>query len=476
VQRGDNLFSFLRKIIPLHKLIFVINDLVLVTVVLIYAASRIPPWSKIHNYTVIGYIGFVLSFIVIFQYFNLYRYQVVLSLPKHTGTFFKALTVHMTLSIYVCFFLSSRIQRPLIIDIYALLIGLSLLTRIIIIPRLYFWLVKHSQIKQNLLIIGAGKRARIVTAQMSADKANYYKIAGYLDDDPEKLGKEFGSFRVLDKIDNVGETVKKHHINDIFIAINHITDERLEDIVELCKDTGKTIHIDSSMYSVVKRKLFVEEISSTTAFRIVPNKVMPYYGFFKRLIDIFVASLLIVVLFPVWLAIYIAVRTTSSGPGFYRAHVVGKDQKHFYMLKFRSMYYGASIQSHVDRAAKMIKNNQTVDKDENDPRITPFGRFMRKYSIDEFPQLWSVIKGDMSLVGPRPCVPYEFEQMKEWHKKRFTVIPGMTGLWQIKGRAEVKFNEQIVLDLYYIENRSLTLDLEILAKTAGVVLFGHGGK
>jgi exopolysaccharide biosynthesis polyprenyl glycosylphosphotransferase len=469
-------FALIRRIIPLHKLVFIVNDIILTTIVLLFAASRIPPWSKIHDYSVVGYLGFVASYIVIFQMYNLYRYQVVLNTSRHVMTFSKALMIHLTLSIYVCFFLSSRIQRPLIIDIYVLLVALSFLSRILIIPKAYFYLVKFSTIKQNLLIIGAGHRAGIVAKDLSSDEANYYKIVGFLDDDETKHGKEIEGYKVLDKINNVAEAVRNYHVHDIFIAINNITDERLEEIVDLCKDTEKTVHIDSSMYSVVKRKLFVEEISSTTAFRIVPNKVMPYYGFVKRLMDIVLSLLLIVVLFPVWLAIYIAVRVTSSGPGFYRAHVIGKDQKPFYMLKYRSMYTGASIQSHIDRAAKMIKNNQSVDKDENDPRITPLGRYMRKYSIDEFPQLWSVLKGEMSLVGPRPCVPYELEQMKEWHKKRFSVIPGMTGLWQVKGRAEVKFNEQIVLDLYYIENRSVMLDMEILARTFGVVVFGHGGK
>jgi exopolysaccharide biosynthesis polyprenyl glycosylphosphotransferase len=461
---------------PLHKLVLLLNDLILVSIVLYLANMDIPSWSRIHDYTLIGYIGFTSTYILVFQYFNLYRYQIVLNYLKHFATFVKAHAIHMTISIYTVFFLSSRIQRPLVIYIYAVLTAVSLVTRVIIIPKIYFWLVKYSKVKQNLLIIGAGKRAKFIADELLHGKANYYKIIGFLDDADDKQGTEFEGIKILNKIDNVSDIVRKYHVHDIFIAINNISDDRLEEIVDLCKETGKTIHVDSSMYSVVKRKLFVEEISSTTAFRIVPNKVMFYYGLVKRVMDILIASALLIIFFPIWLAIYIAVRTTSPGPGFYRAHVIGKDQKEFYMLKFRSMYTGASIQSHVDRASEMIKNNKTVDKDENDPRITPLGKFLRKYSIDEFPQLWSVIKGDMSLVGPRPCVPYELAQMKEWHKKRFSVIPGMTGLWQIKGRAEVKFNEQIVLDLYYIENRSLTLDFEILAKTAEVVLFGHGGK
>jgi lipopolysaccharide/colanic/teichoic acid biosynthesis glycosyltransferase len=124
----------------------------------------------------------------------------------------------------------------------------------------------------------------------------------------------------------------------------------------------------------------------------------------------------------------------------------------------------------------MILKNEATTKLEDDPRITPLGKIMRKYSIDEFPQLWNVLIGEMSLVGPRPNVPYEFEHMKPWQKKRFSVLPGMTGLWQIKGRDEVKFTDQIVLDFFYIENRTIMLDLEILLKTIPVVVFGKGGK
>ena len=123
----------------------------------------------------------------------------------------------------------------------------------------------------------------------------------------------------------------------------------------------------------------------------------------------------------------------------------------------------------------MILENGPTRKLRGDIRITPLGRFLRKFSIDEFPQLWNVLKGQMSLVGPRPNVPYEYEIMDDWQKKRQSVLPGMTGIWQIRGRDEVKFNDQIVLDLYYIENMSLRLDIEIMLKTFPIVLFGKGG-
>jgi undecaprenyl-phosphate galactose phosphotransferase len=160
---------------------------------------------------------------------------------------------------------------------------------------------------------------------------------------------------------------------------------------------------------------------------------------------------------------------------FYKASAIGMHGKEFKMFKFRSMRAAASTEIHQEKVIKMILENEATTKLKNDPRITTIGKVLRKLSLDEFPQLINVIRGEMSLVGPRPNLPYEYQHMADWQKKRFSVIPGMTGLWQIKGRDEVLFNDQIVLDLYYIEHRSVKLDFEILLNTIPVVIFGKGG-
>jgi undecaprenyl-phosphate galactose phosphotransferase len=327
-----------------------------------------------------------------------------------------------------------------------------------------------------MLVLGAGTTARAKVATLLSDKANYYKIVGYLDDSEEKQGKVYDGIPVLGDVTKLEETVKKYKVNDIFVYIRKLSPDKLQDIIDFCKKIEKPVHIDSSLYDIVKERLSVEEISSTSTFRVVPTKTRTYYDTAKRAIDIAGSLILIIGLLPAWIAIYLAVRFTSPGPGFYRARVVGRDHKEFFMLKFRSMYHNTSKKLHEDKVKDMITKNETTTKLENDPRITRLGRFMRKYSIDEFPQLWNVLVGDMSLVGPRPNVPYEYEHMEDWQKRRFEVLPGMTGLWQIKGRDEVKFTDQIVLDFFYIENRSIMLDLEILLKTIPVVVFGKGGK
>jgi lipopolysaccharide/colanic/teichoic acid biosynthesis glycosyltransferase len=183
---------------------------------------------------------------------------------------------------------------------------------------------------------------------------------------------------------------------------------------------------------------------------------------------------------PLFAVFAAAIKLTSPGPVFYRAQAVGKGGRLFGMYKFRTMITGASKELHKNYVTRMIKGEITQDgsgktlKIIDDPRVTKVGRILRRTSLDELPQLINVLKGDMSLVGPRPCLPYEYEIYKDWHKKRTSVRPGISGLWQVVGRSEVSFEDMILLDLYYIYNRSLELDFSILFETVFVLLKKKG--
>ncbi|NOR44645.1 MAG: exopolysaccharide biosynthesis polyprenyl glycosylphosphotransferase [Candidatus Delongbacteria bacterium] len=466
--------------LPIHKIVFVVHDILLISITLylclLFQVDDVYETSPDFMY---GFSFLMLSMLVIFKYNSLYKYQSFLNASKQIVLIIKSLLTSMTLVIYFSFFFKFTEltnERSLIFTTYLVLFFILIITRVIIIPNIYYWLVKKGKIKVNLLIIGAGDKVNEKVKDLTASKANYYKIVGFLDDDDNKIGDKYSGIPVLGKIADLKEIVKEYKVNDVFISIKNLHEEKLQSIIDECKSINKTVHIDSALYDIVKERLTVEEISATTAFRVVPSKVRTYYTSAKRLIDIFVTLVLIIGFSPVWLMLFLLVKFTSKGPGFYKAKVVGLDQKEFYMLKFRSMYHETSKDIHIDKVKDMIKKNEATTKLKDDPRITPLGEFYRKYSLDEFPQLWNVLKGEMSLVGPRPNVPYELEHMKEWQKKRFEVVPGMTGLWQIKGRDEVKFSYQIVLDFFYIEHRSLMMDLEILLKTIPVAVFGKGGK
>jgi len=199
------------------------------------------------------------------------------------------------------------------------------------------------------------------------------------------------------------------------------------------------------------------------------------YFLSKRIIDVIVSLLLLVLLIPAFLAFIIIIKFDSRGPGFYRAEVVGKDGKRFIWYKFRTMVHNNDDTPHRKLVQGYITGGNVSGEKLDDRRITRVGRVLRKYSLDELPQLINVLKGEMALVGPRPCLPYEYELYNEEQKKRLSVIPGMTGLWQIEGRGKVSFNELVKLDIEYIEGRSTLMDLKLLAATVGVVLFGKGG-
>jgi len=176
----------------------------------------------------------------------------------------------------------------------------------------------------------------------------------------------------------------------------------------------------------------------------------------------------------------VAIKIDSKGPVIFKQKRLGKDGKPFMFYKFRSMYTDVDDKIHREYLKNLIKNGKAAEnggkegvyKIVDDPRITRVGRFIRKTSLDELPQLFNVLKGDMSLVGPRPGLPYEFEEYEEWHKERIKVLPGITGLWQVSGRNALTFEDMIVLDLYYIENMSPWFDLQIMLKTIPVLVFG----
>jgi exopolysaccharide biosynthesis polyprenyl glycosylphosphotransferase len=208
----------------------------------------------------------------------------------------------------------------------------------------------------------------------------------------------------------------------------------------------------------------------------------------KRWIDILVSLIVLVFGFPFHLLVAGLIKLTSDGPVLFAQERVGRDGKAFQMYKFRTMLCGNNDELHRNFARDFIngktnggngnngnRSNRNVFKIVDDPRVTSIGKFLRKTSLDELPQFINVLKGEMSLVGPRPPLKYELDHYKEWHKQRLSVKPGLTGLWQVSGRSTVPFDEMVELDIFYIENWSLLLDIKIILRTAPVMLRGFGG-
>lgn len=214
------------------------------------------------------------------------------------------------------------------------------------------------------------------------------------------------------------------------------------------------------------------------------RRLSPWLLAVKRAIDVFSAVFVLVFGFPFYALIAAIIKLTSEGPVLYVQERLGQDGRPFRFYKFRTMLHNSDDGLHRDFTENFIKGKlmeeegdsetKPVYKLTRDPRVTPVGRFLRRTSLDELPQFINVLKGEMSLVGPRPPLAYEIEHYKEWHRGRLAVKPGLTGLWQVSGRSSVPFDEMVMLDLYYIENWSLLLDLKIIMRTLPVMFFGSG--
>jgi len=334
--------------------------------------------------------------------------------------------------------------------------------------------IRQSDAVNHLLIVGTGRRA-VETAQTFSRHPEWpVAVAGFLSNQPDELGGVKEGFPILGGIDDLPRLLTTTVVDSVLVSetIRDLT--VLRQIAALCDLAGVDFILNSSLVSGKAKAPFLEKYEQKNLLVYKFVDPIPFKLFIKRLVDMAAAACLAMVLIPLWIVIPVAIYLDSPGPILFGQERVGKNGRRFKMWKFRSMIPDA------DRLKASLAHLNEMDgpvfKIREDPRITKVGRFIRKTSIDELPQLFNVLLGEMSLVGPRPPVPGEVAQYGLWQKKRLSVKPGITCLWQISGRNEIKFDEWMRLDRQYIDNWSLTLDLMILIKTAGVVLTRKGAE
>jgi len=309
-----------------------------------------------------------------------------------------------------------------------------------------------------------------------------FSIIGFLDDYKEKGEKINGQYYNLGKLNDLDEIALNNDFDEILIAIDNAPYERLIHIVEKSLRTGKLVKIYSNLLDIINEKMEVEHYSSIPVITLTQKPLNAPEWDEKRILDIILSFIALIVFFPLFLAVAVCIKLSSKGPVIYKQERIGKNGKPFVFYKFRSMHMHNSVSRHKEFVQNFIKNSTECQNDNikvykitDDPRIFKFGKFIRKTSIDEFPQFFNVIKGDMALVGPRPCMDYEWNCYEDWHKQRLNILPGCTGLWQALGRSSVTFEEMVILDLYYISNMTLWLDLKIFLQTLPVIFLGKGG-
>lgn len=336
-------------------------------------------------------------------------------------------------------------------------------------------LFRAGQMHRRTLVVGDNAEAeRIIRRLVSSPGQGMTPVGclGSLRDVDASTARLVEGLPILGHPDEIAELVAEHEIDTVILAVSAFHHEELSRIINRLRGTDVTIHVSSGLFEILASRVIIRDAGGMPFMTVAPVALSTWNVRLKRAFDISVASLGIVGGLPVWLCVMGAIAIDSRGPVFYRQVRVGKEGVEFGMYKFRSMYIDADVrlrelQAHNEATGPLFKMKE-------DPRITRVGKWLRKFSVDEFPQLLNVLRGEMSLVGPRPPLPIEAAEYADQHWRRMEVLPGMTGLWQVSGRSKLSFDEMIRLDLYYIENWSLGFDLSLLMRTIPAVLFARG--
>jgi exopolysaccharide biosynthesis polyprenyl glycosylphosphotransferase len=421
--------------------------------------------------------------IVIFQHFNLYKINVFLTLVEQTTAILKALIYGLIGMIVASFFIKGMDwvdSRAVIVYFVGFSFFSLTLFRTLVFRKLFRLAAQKKILRHKVLIIGTDETAKMVAVEMDLDESHGFEVVGFADDELAKGERIFEDLCVVGKISQLRALVKKYEINDIIIAQSEISHEKLLGLIDKSKATKANVRLASNVYRIIPEKVFVERFLGVPIVLMPQNYNNLLFSVYKRVFDFAFAAVALLFLAIPFLIIAALIKYSSKGPVFFRDTRIGKDGKPFKFYKFRTMYLNSDDTIHREFVSEFIRQNGDekkgkVKKITDDPRVTGIGKFLRKTSIDELPQLFNVLRGEMSLVGPRPCLPYEWEQYDEWHRRRFAVIPGCTGLWQVSGRSAVDFNDMVILDLFYIDNMSPLLDLKIIFRTIPVMLLAKGG-
>jgi exopolysaccharide biosynthesis polyprenyl glycosylphosphotransferase len=339
--------------------------------------------------------------------------------------------------------------------------------------RLWHWRVRRLRLRGELtfrtLIVGANQEAERLAATMQTKELGFIPVgfaAGSLDD------VRLDDRRVLGQVDHIRELIRETEADCLFVASSAVTAEDVVQIMKARRLEDIEVRFTANLPTMLSSRLAPHTIGGVMTLSVNALQLTRFQAAAKRVCDVVVAGLGLLLLAPLLVAVALAVKLTSPGPVVFRQERIGLRSRPFTLLKFRTMLVGA------DQLLDTLREHNEADgplfKLRHDPRVTRVGRILRRYSIDELPQLVNVLKGEMSLVGPRPPLASEVARYEEWQLDRLEVRPGITGLWQVSGRSELSFEDYVRLDLFYVENWSIAYDLFILSKTIPLLVSARG--
>jgi exopolysaccharide biosynthesis polyprenyl glycosylphosphotransferase len=329
--------------------------------------------------------------------------------------------------------------------------------------------VGHLTDTRRVLIVGAGPLGRDLLKRIEGEYPSAIDFVGFLDDDTNKIRQHKD---VLGTIDKVRKVVTDQDVQDVIVALPARAHQRLEKLVAELIDLPVKVFLIPDFYHLALHKAAMTEFAGFTLVDLRAPALNEYQRMVKRGFDLVVSLLCMIVALPLMGIVAFAIWVDDRGPVLFRQIRMGENGKPFKMLKFRTMVKNAEqLRSLVE---KVDDQGNLIHKTPNDPRVTRVGRFLRRMSLDELPQLFNVLKGEMSIVGPRPELPYLVEKYQPWQRTRFAVPQGMTGWWQISGRSDRPMHLNTEDDIYYVQNYSLWLDIQILIKTLFMLMRGKG--
>jgi exopolysaccharide biosynthesis polyprenyl glycosylphosphotransferase len=420
-----------------------------------------------------------LVWIVIFQHFGLYKLDLFMSFGNQLIAIGKSLIYGLLGLILITFvfkrldFVESRLVLGMFVGISVVLV---MTFRTVVVRRLFPLASKSKMLHRRVLIIGRERTAKTVAAQIAYDETHGFTVVGFVNDNAEKGERIFGEIENVGSFSELDRLIDELDIDEIIIAESDVTHAALLTIIDHAQATRANVRLVSELYNIIPEKVLLEKYLGVPVVKLPQNYENTLFNVYKRVFDVLLTLAGLIVLAIPMLVIALMIKLTSSGKVLYKQTRIGKDCEPFVFYKFRTMLDGADDTIHKDFASQFIGGNpKGLKKMTDDPRVTGVGRFLRRTSLDELPQLFNVLTGEMSLVGPRPCMPYELEKYEEWHRRRLSIKPGCTGLWQVAGRSAVDFNDMVILDLFYIDNMSPLFDLRIIFKTLPVMLLAKGG-
>jgi exopolysaccharide biosynthesis polyprenyl glycosylphosphotransferase len=415
--------------------------------------------------------------LVVFLLRGLYRVRVA-------GTWFKQVSIVIA-STSIAFALFAAYEFVLQRTDFALaqarvLVGVAWVTSIVAVCLARFalslllgWLYRHNIGMTNLLVVGAGRPGKLLMQHIADNPDLGYRVVGFIHD-LEGPPVDFGRFKVLGTMAELDSVIRTNRVGEVIVALPSHQHQQILRTVRVCERAGADFKLLPDLYELSLSRIDVDSIEGVPLIGLRRTLTTGWQQAIKRTIDMVGAGLVLLLGAPIWLLVALAIKLDSPGPVLFRQVRVGYRGQTFHILKFRSMHVNADERYAAFLAQMRDHPTEKVFKDKRDPRHTRVGRFIRRTSLDEIPQFINVLKGEMSLVGPRPLQPFEHETFEDWGQAHVEVPPGVTGLWQVRGRSNITFDERILMDLYYIENWSLRLDLQILLRTIPAVLFSRG--